>query len=178
METKQLKVWGGTVLTVPNGHYECCGKPPELQAKDNCYTAYFENDYGEQIVFQYHYKTKKGTLWHGDFGWDTPVEVMGGGTTMIMNEGEREWLRLVWRVATRHESKEFQLRSALDLVNAHITIYDELLARPEFVGDTPTQRGFGKVKKKLEKQKEDLTDQLIEVQVEDAAKEQDEKGLP
>jgi hypothetical protein len=140
-----LKLWEGTVLTVPNRHYQCCGKPPELEAGD-CYTAYFENHYGEQIVFQYDYRSKKGTLWHGDYGWDEPVPVMGGGTTMIMSEEERQWLRLVWQVATRSETKEFELRSRLDLVNAHKDIYDELLARPEFAGKD-MQRTFLKIKR-------------------------------
>ena len=161
------KVWEGLVLTVPNHHYECCGKPPDLNAMDG-YTAYFENDYGEQIVFQYDYKSKKGTLWHGDYGWDEPVPIMGGGTTMIMSEEEREWLRLVWRVATRGETKEFLLRSALDLVNAHKAIYDELLARPEFAEDAFMQRAFLKTKRKLEKQAKALTDELIEAQIEEA----------
>jgi len=169
MKAEKPKVWEGTVLTVPNYHYECCGKPPDLNTKDS-YTAYFENDYGEQIVFQYNYKTKKGMLWHGDYSWEHPVEVMGGGTTMIMSSEEREWLGLVWKVATRHESKEFQLRSSLDLVNALKVIYDELLAHPQFVGDSFMQRNFLKTKKKLEKQEKALADELIKVQVEDAAK--------
>ena len=163
--TETPKVLEGTVLTVPNRHYDCCGKPPDLSAKAG-YTAYFENDYGEQIVFQYDYKSRKGTLWHGDYGWGEPVPVMGGGTTMVTSEEEREWLRLVWRVATRSETKEFQLRSSLDLVNAHKAIYDELLSRPEFAGST--QRSFLKAKKNLEKQAKALTDELIETQIQDA----------
>lgn len=162
------KVLEGTVLTIPNHHYDCCGKPPDLSAKAG-YTAYFENDYGEQIVFQYDYKTKKGTLWHGDYGWEEPVQVMAGGTTMIMGEEEREWLRLVWRVATRSETKEFQLRSSLDLVNAHKAIYDELLARPEFASKD-MQRSFLKTKGKLEKQMKALTAELVEAQVEATGK--------
>jgi hypothetical protein len=153
------RVWEGTVLTVPNRHYEVCGKPPELQAK-SCYTAYFENDYGEQLVFQYDYKTKQGTLWHGDYSWEEPVQVMGGGTTMILSEEEREWLQLVWRVATRGETREFQLRSALELVSAHKTIYNELVARPEFSGDTWMRRSFSKMKKRLDKEERAILDEL------------------
>jgi len=166
MKEDRTKVCEGTVLTVPNRHYEGCGKPPDLNAEDG-YTAYFENNYGEQLVFQYDYKFRKGTLWHGDYGWDGPVPVMGGGTTMIMSEEEREWLRLVWRVATRGETKEFQLRSSLALVNAHKDIYDELLARPEFTGKD-MQRAFLKTKRKLEKQAKALADELIEAQIGEA----------
>jgi hypothetical protein len=167
-ERPEAKVWEGTVLTVPNRHYECCGKPPALQAKA-CYTAYFENDYGEQIVFQYNYKEKKGILWHGDYSWEEPVTVMGGGTTMIMSHEERTWLRLVWDVATRHESKSFQIHSALDFVNAYKAIYDELLTRPDLAGDDSMRRSFLKAKGKLEKQGKALTDQLIKAQIEEAA---------
>ena len=176
MEDKQVpKVWEGTVLTVPNYHYESCGKPPELMARGG-YTAYFENNYGEQMVFRYDYQEKKGTLWHGDYSWEQPVPVMGGGATMIMSEEEREWLRLVWRVATRGETKEFQLRSSLDLVNAHKAIYDELLSRPEFVGDTFMQRSFLKTRKKLEKQAQALTDELIEAQIKEATGRDEDEG--
>lgn len=167
MEDKiKAKVWEGIVLTVPNSHYECCGKPPDLNAKD-AYTAYFENDYGEQIVFQYDYKSKKGTLWHGDYGWEEPVQVMAGETTMIMGEEEREWLWLVWRVATRSETKEFQLRSSLDIVNARKAIYDELLARPEFVGDSAMRRPLLKAKGRLDKKEKALIGLLLQAQIDE-----------
>ena len=170
-QQKEPKVWEGTVLTVPNRHYECCGKPPELVA-GSCYTAYFENDYGEQIVFQFNYKERKGFLWHGDWGWGDPIPVMGGGSTMVMSDEEREWLRLVWRVATSRQSKEFQVRSLLDLVNAQKAIFDDLLARPEFAKDDSWRRSFIRQKKKMEKQEKDLTDQLVQVQIEEANKEE------
>lgn len=88
---------------------------------------------------------------------------------MILSDEEREWLGLVWKVATEGETKEFQLRSALDLVKAHKAIYDELTAHPEFTKDAFMQRHFSKVKKTLEKQEKALTEQLIEEQVQEAA---------
>jgi len=175
MEEGKLEVWEGKVLTVPNFHYKCCGKPPDLNA-GGCYTAYFENNCGEQIVFQYDFSSKKGTLWHGDYGWDIPVPVMGGGTTMIMSKEEREWLHLVWQVATRTETREFQFRSNLDLVNAYKGIYDELLARPEFAGKD-MQHSFLKTKRKLEKQAKALADELIEIRAGDETeRDEDERG--
>ena len=177
MEEDKLEVWEGKVLTVPNFHSKCCGKPPELNA-GGCYTAYFENSCGEQIVFQYDFRSKKGTLWHGDFGWDMPVPVMGGGTTMIMSKEEREWLHLVWQVAIRTETREFQLRSSLDLVNAHKEIYDELLARPEFASKD-MQHAFLKTKRKLEKQAKALADELIEAQAGGTSgRDEDERRRP
>ena len=174
----QMKVWEGTILTIPNYHVVSCGKPPELMAGGSRYTAYFENDYGEQLVFRYDHKTRKGTLWHGDYTCEEPVAVMGGGTTMIMGEEEREWLRLVWRVATRHETREFQLRSALELVNAHKAIYGGLLARPEFKDDTWMQRSFRKTVRKLEKEEKSILEELQRLEgVEEAERITGEKGL-
>jgi hypothetical protein len=166
-DKSKVEVGEGMVLTVPNHHIEMSGKPPGRVAT-GCYTAYFENDYGEQLLFQYDYKEKKGTLWHGDYSWEEPLPVMGGGTTLTMSEEEREWLGLVWRVATRHETKEFQLRSALDLVNAHKTIFDNLLARPEFAGDAFMRRTFLRTRNRLEKEAKALTDELGEAQIEEA----------
>ena len=160
-------VWEGTVLTVPNRHVESCGKPPNLKAEE-CYTAYFENGEGEQLVFQYDYRQKKATLWHGDYSWEHPVPVMGGGTTLTMSHEEREWLQLVWRVATRRESDEFQLRSALDLINEWKAVYDRLLADRAFAGDSDMQRRFRKEKRKLEKQEKTVTGQLMETQIKEA----------
>ena len=88
---------------------------------------------------------------------------------MIMSEEEREWLRLVWRVATRRETREFQLCSALDLVNAHKVIYDNLMARPEFSGDTWMQRSFSKTKKRLEKEEKAIQEELEELKGVDEA---------
>lgn len=91
---------------------------------------------------------------------------------MVMSDEEREWLRLVWRVATSRQSKEFQVRSLLDLVNAQKAIFDDLLARPEFAKDDSWRRSFIRQKKKMEKQEKDLTDQLVQVQIEEASKEE------
>ena len=159
MEDSPREVWGGTVLTVPNRHTKTSGKPPGLVAKD-CYTAYFENHYGEQLVFRYDYEAKKGSLWHGDYSWEEPVQVMGGGATMILSEEEREWLHLVWRVSAEGESQEFRLRSVLDLVKAQKAIYDELLARPEFRGDTFMRRQFSKTVRRLEKEEKAILEEL------------------
>ncbi len=100
-------IWEGTVLTVPNKHVKSCGEPPELAGGRN-YTAYFENEYGEQLVFQYDRLSHKGTLLHGDMGWDDPREVHKGTILgVILSEEERKWLRLVWDTATRYPiSKE------------------------------------------------------------------------
>jgi hypothetical protein len=104
-----------------------CGEPPGLEGGvENIYTAYFENDYGEQLVFQHNRKTKESVLWHGDVGWQEShpakafmpsSEVLEAFKNMrikvleealsdqkkgfILSEEEWVWLRLVYAVATR-----------------------------------------------------------------------------
>ena len=96
------------VLTVPNHHVEGCGKPPGIVARGN-YTAYFENQFGEQLVFTYDRQKKEGKLWHGDCGWDTPIDVYNGSAIdVVLGKEERDWLKLVWGVVTKHPvSTEF-----------------------------------------------------------------------
>jgi hypothetical protein len=96
------------VLTVPNRHAEGCGEPPGLVA-ENHYIAYFENQFGEQLVFTYDRVKKEGKLLHGDCGWDTPIEVFAGGAFGVtLSEEEKAWLKLVWAAATKQPvSTEF-----------------------------------------------------------------------
>jgi len=93
METK--------VLTVHNRHIESCGPAPNLETGGQWYTGYFENSLGEQLVFRYDRQEKKGLLWHGDFTWRHPVPVIDGSCpALILAADERQWLSLVWQVAT------------------------------------------------------------------------------
>ena len=119
---------GDTVLTVQNCHIKECGEPPGLVAGISGYTAYFENDDGEQLVFQYDREKHQGTLWHGDITWGKPVEIFAGQPVkIILSAEEREWLVLVWRVATRYETAEVKARSALDLAKGKVKLFDSLL---------------------------------------------------
>lgn len=164
----KLDIWEGTVLTIANRHIKGCGKPPDLKA-DKAYTAYFENDYGEQLVFQYDSQQKKGTLWHGDYSWENPVEVMAGGTTLVISEEEQTWLALVWAVATRHEPKEFHVRSELSLNQGRIKVIEELLAHPSFQDDDSFRKPFIKRRDWLHRQEKKLREKLVEALFEDAA---------
>lgn len=92
---------GERVLTVLNIHIPECGKPPGLETTGRCYTAYFENEECEQLVFRYDYELKRGTLWHGDYNWEHPLEVQNGCAPITLGEEEDLWLQLVWKVATR-----------------------------------------------------------------------------
>lgn len=64
-----------TILTITNHHYEFCGVPPKLELNQG-YTCYFENSYGEQIVLQYDREKKICRMWHGDVGWEEPLQVV------------------------------------------------------------------------------------------------------
>lgn len=90
-----------TVLTIPNFHVASSGEAPDLKAGDGYYTAYLENEHGEQLIFQYSSATG-GLLWHGDYSWEKPVEVVSGISRLInLEPAERAWLHLVWRIARR-----------------------------------------------------------------------------
>jgi len=151
----------GRVLTVTNRHIKGSGEPPDLKA-DEVYTAYFENDYREQLVFQYDSKEKKGTLWHGDYGWEDPVDVMAGATTLILSQEEQTWLALVWRVATRRESNEFHILSEVDLNQAQIKVYEDLLTHPTFQDDEWVQEAFKRSIESLRRQREKLRKRLAD----------------
>jgi len=103
-----------TVLTVLNFHVEGAEHPPGLIAKGKGqYTAYFENEYGEQLVFVYDRKAKEGSLWHGDYSWAHPIEVRDGAAPdIILTVEEKMWLTLVWAVATQETGGGEQCRQS------------------------------------------------------------------
>jgi hypothetical protein len=113
------------VLTVPNHHIEGCGEPPNLLA-EGCYSAYYENTDGEQMVFQFDYQSKKGTLWCGDWSWEKLVPVLGGKVLMNLGISELTWLELVWETATRAEPEIFLLGSYKDYLDARIPQLEEI----------------------------------------------------
>ncbi len=84
------------VFMATNGHIADSGDPPAVVDSVG-YRAYFENDLGEQMVFQA--DGKRATIRHGDAGWETmwhptvvgPGEVMTGG--IILRDEEKLFLR-------------------------------------------------------------------------------------
>lgn len=71
------------------------GEPPSIDANTpNRYHAYFENGYGEQLIFVYDRETNTGTLYHGDLGWNDPQTVEDGTLPNLdLDEAESLWLR-------------------------------------------------------------------------------------
>lgn len=87
---------------IENKHVESCGVPPIItNANSNNYFSYFENEHGEQWVFEYDYSTKTGKLHGGDVGWDDVYSVFDGQVdNLILNTNEKIWLRACWFAAT------------------------------------------------------------------------------
>lgn len=90
------------VLTVHNRHACCSGKAPELKSSPRLYTAYFENEHRDQLVFQYDEETEEGRLWHGDWNWEHSFLIKDGTCPgMILDHSEAAWLLLVWLTSHR-----------------------------------------------------------------------------
>lgn len=88
------------VLVVRNTQHKTCGIAPNLTNQPQSFTAYTENEHGEQVVFQYSYSTHTGQLFYGDHSWESPVPVEDGSCKLVLSAQEREWLYCVWRLAT------------------------------------------------------------------------------
>jgi hypothetical protein len=69
------------ILRIYNNHVADCGMPPCFTNRDDTtskrgnYYGYFENRYGEQMIFVYEYEAERGFVWSGDCGWKTKIEV-------------------------------------------------------------------------------------------------------
>lgn len=87
---------------VKNGHSPDCGPPPSINGDTpRRRYSYFQNEYGEQIIFEYNMDTKTGTVWMGDAGWNEPHEVVNGiPHGLVMNRSEAMWLSACWLAAT------------------------------------------------------------------------------
>lgn len=92
-----------TLFRVSNKQKKGSGSPPEIDGDTpHHYYSYFENEYGEQLIFTYDYETKTGTLYHGDIGWDSPVPIEDGTASgVVLHEAETLWLKACW-LATVH----------------------------------------------------------------------------
>jgi hypothetical protein len=98
------------VLTVNNKHIEQCGLPPKLETSPETYTAYFENEHGEQLVFQHKWSDPEATLWHGDAGWQEPHKIRIDSQEfpqpdLILSPEEYIWLCLACVMAARRHPK-------------------------------------------------------------------------
>ena len=89
------------ILQIANHHTPACGTPPRIEEQPGQYLGYFENEYGEQMIFVFDRSSGTGRLYAGDAGWETPYEVVNGvAQELIMGSEESLWLRACWHAAT------------------------------------------------------------------------------
>lgn len=104
MSTKPLRQ---IVFEAVNHHPSELGVPPYARTDvKGRYCGYFENENKEQFVFMYEYEARRGSLWAGDNGWETPVEVIDGDVSgLALSKAERLWLTACWLAATEFAEK-------------------------------------------------------------------------
>ncbi len=90
------------LLRIRNHHAPACGDPPIVDGDEkSIYIGYFENEYGEQWIFTYDRKMKKGELRGGDVGWNKVQRVEDGAVHgLILNAPEQAWLDACWKAAS------------------------------------------------------------------------------
>jgi hypothetical protein len=114
------------LLQISNRHTTGCGTPPRIEERSDQYLGYFENGYGEQMIFVFDRGNGTGRLYAGDAGWETAYEVVGGVVkdsffeghevmeekaadltgfgkpvrSLILSPEEGLWLRACWEAAT------------------------------------------------------------------------------
>jgi hypothetical protein len=95
------------LFSVSNKHVVNSGVPLYIDGDvKGRYCGYFQNEYGEQAIFVYHYATQSGTVWLGDAGWDHPYKVIDGDAPeLTLNESEKIWLEACWQAATAKQQK-------------------------------------------------------------------------
>ena len=93
------------LLIIFNNHSPVCGEPPAADYADRGkYYGYYQNCDGEQWIFVYDFKIRRGTLRGGDGGWDKSYNVIGGRVAdLLLNTDERQWLASCWNAAVGYE---------------------------------------------------------------------------
>jgi len=89
------------IFQVSNHHTPSCGRPPSVNGDaPGLYHGYFENRFGEQMLFVYDRVKGEGLLHCGDAGWERPHRVAEGRPEgLIMSPEEALWLEACLRAA-------------------------------------------------------------------------------
>jgi hypothetical protein len=94
------------ILEIHNHHTAACGTPPHVKGRSGQYTGYFENEYGEQVIFVFDRRSGTGQLYAGDAGWEKPFQVVNGQAQgLIMSPAELQWLRACWQAVTAFDKR-------------------------------------------------------------------------
>jgi hypothetical protein len=56
------------ILQIANHHALACGTPPRIEEQRGQYLGYFENEFGEQMIFVFDRSSGTGRLYAGDAG--------------------------------------------------------------------------------------------------------------
>lgn len=90
------------IFSVGNKHKATSGQAPQIDGNiKGKYYGYFENEYGEQIIFVYDYTIKSGIVWMGDAGWEKSYKVIDGLVPELnLSDREETWLQVCWNTAT------------------------------------------------------------------------------
>lgn len=103
---------GRPLFSVSNHHVESCGEPAAVDGDaQRRYVACFANEYGEQAIYIFDFKTGEATLTMGDTGWQVVHPVVNGKVGgLLVTEAEIAWLRACWlatgRLVQRSRSDE------------------------------------------------------------------------
>lgn len=95
-----------SIFYATNKHSPVTGELPRIDANTpNRYHSYFENAYGEQLIFVFDFETEKGTLYHGDVGWGNQQPVHEGtAPQLVLDDAEMLWLRACWMAVTEQQA--------------------------------------------------------------------------
>jgi hypothetical protein len=93
------------LFRVSNHQCKDSGPPPEIDGdRQEIQHGYYENEHGEQAVFEGNLETGEIVVRMGDCGWEKKLTLKpdplrlddedGGG--IVLNQGEKLWLRACW----------------------------------------------------------------------------------
>lgn len=89
------------LFAVSNHHVADSGAPPQIDGdREGAYHAYFENRFGEQLLFVYDREAETGVLRMGDAGWENAFAVEDGFASVTLDPPESYWLMAAWSAAT------------------------------------------------------------------------------
>ena len=107
------RVLEGELLRVSNRH----AVAPAIEERPGRYLGYFENRFGEQLVFMHDDGELVGTVFHGDGDWEPRRVRDAGGLPdvgdLVLGEEEQAFLRACWiATAWRREDARLARRAA------------------------------------------------------------------
>lgn len=80
------------LITIPNFHVD----PFEMDYSLYSFVAYFENQYGEQLLYTVKRDEFIGVLYHGDNGWHPEDVIDGQCHNIVLDRNEANWVRACW----------------------------------------------------------------------------------